>query len=117
MERISRSAWQLKRGDLLITAGSYGEEFDHPVEVADAVEMATDVRVSFANGMQVMVFNRNATVAIVDTFRSPDVTAETKPCADCGTPISARSIYHECRHCRKCTRPATCGYNHDQQQN
>lgn len=38
-----------------------------------------------------------------------------KRCADCGAPgLRADSVHHECRHCRKCFKPATCGHNHDQ---
>lgn len=38
----------------------------------------------------------------------------TKRCLDCGTPMDAEIKHAECRHCRKCMRPALCGYDHDQ---
>lgn len=37
-----------------------------------------------------------------------------KRCADCGALMSPDSTQAECRHCRKCVRPASCGHNHDQ---
>lgn len=38
----------------------------------------------------------------------------TMRCLDFGTSMSAEIKHTECRHCRKCMRPALCGYNHDQ---
>lgn len=99
MERISRKAWQLKPQQLLITAGTYAE-FDHPVEISDVREMGSDVRVDL-NGHQPVTFGRDAEVFIVDTFRSPEVTAETKPCGNCGNPIPKDTVHTECRTCRK----------------
>lgn len=46
-----------------------------------------------------------------------DATTAEQPikrCADCGTEMSPDIKHIECRHCRKCIRPATCGYDHDQ---
>jgi hypothetical protein len=102
VERISRKAWQLKDHELLITAGTY-EEFDHPREISSVAVTGPDVRVSFTDGSQHKVFNRDAEVFIVDTFRSPNVTAETKECANCSDPMPKDSVHTECRRCR--TRP------------
>lgn len=99
MERISRKAWQLKPQQLLITAGTY-DEFDHPVEISDVTEMGPSVRVDL-NGRQAITFLRDDEVFIVDTFKSPNVTAETKECADCGNAMPKDSIHTECRTCRK----------------
>jgi hypothetical protein len=102
VERIQRSASQLKQGDLLITAGTY-EEFDHPREISSVVVTGPDVRVSFTDGGRQKVFNRDTPVYIVDSFRSPNVTAETKECANCSEAMPKDSAHTECRRCR--TRP------------
>ncbi|MFI0265581.1 hypothetical protein [Streptomyces luteogriseus] len=64
--------------------------------------MGSSVRVDL-NGRQPITFGREAEVFIVDTFRSPEVTAETKQCANCGNPMPKDSSHTECRTCR--TRP------------
>lgn len=98
MERIQRSAWQLKPGDLLITADTY-TEFEHPKEISEVRETGPDVRVGFSEGAS-KVFLRGTPVFIVDTYRSPEVTAVSKECANCGKGMPKDSTHTECRYCR-----------------